>query len=70
MGQCSNKRGVVNIKNIENSNFLKIPAPANDRSVNFVTCKKMHSQLGNVKIQTLILSSQMVIEETRPCMYI
>lgn len=67
MWQCSNKGGIQNIKTY-NHNSLKISSPVNDRSVNFVTYKKIHSQLGNARMQTLIVSSQMVIEETCLCM--
>lgn len=44
--------------------------PANHRSVNFVTCKNIHSQPENVRMQTLIIFSQMAIEKlTCVCMY-
>lgn len=52
------------------SDFFKIPGPVNCRSVHFVTCKEIHSQLGNVRKQTLIISSQVVTEEDFPCTYI
>lgn len=44
--------------------------PANHRSVNFVTCKNIHSQPENVRMQPLIIFSQMAIEKlTCVCMY-
>lgn len=51
--------------------FFKIPGPVRGWTVNSVTCEEIHAQLGNVKTQTLIIiSSQVVIEEAFPCMYI